>query len=88
MGTSGRKPGRSCRGILVLLRPKGTAVDIRRGWVLSLTLLVTSITALGVYRRGIFFFLHWLAIAALSSRRPAFSPHISRYRTKAGCTCT
>ena len=75
-------------GMLVLLRPKGTSVHKGRGRVYALTLLVTSITALGVYRRGIFFFLHWLAIAALSSRRPAFSPHISRYRTKAGCTCT
>jgi uncharacterized membrane protein len=42
-------------GMLVLLRPKGT----------PLTLLVTSVTALGIYRRGIFFFPHWLAIAAL-----------------------
>ena len=31
----------------------------------ALALLVTSVTALGIYRRGIFFFPHWLAIAAL-----------------------
>jgi hypothetical protein len=50
-------------GSLVLLRPKGT-VHSRRGWVYALTLLVTSITALGIYRRGVFFFPHWMAIAA------------------------
>jgi uncharacterized membrane protein len=52
-------------GILVLLRPKGTPVHRRRGRVYALTLLVTSLTALGIYRRGTFFFPHWLAIAAL-----------------------
>ena len=52
-------------GMLVLLRPKGTPVHKRRGRIYALTLLVTSVTALGIYRRGIFFFPHWLAIAAL-----------------------
>jgi uncharacterized membrane protein len=52
-------------GILVLLRPKGTPVHRRRGRVYALTLLVTSLTAHGIYRRGIFFFPHWLAIAAV-----------------------
>jgi len=52
-------------GFLVLLRPKGTPVHRRRGRVYALALLVTSITALGIYRRGIFFFPHWLAITAL-----------------------
>jgi uncharacterized membrane protein len=52
-------------GMLVLVRPKGTSADKRLRRVYALTLLVTSITALGVYRRGIFFFPHWLAIAAL-----------------------
>ena len=51
--------------MLVLLRPKGTPVHKRRGPVYALTLLVTNVTALGIYRRGIFFFPHWLAIAAL-----------------------
>jgi uncharacterized membrane protein len=51
-------------GMLVLLRPKGTPVHQRRGRLYALTLLVTSVTALGIYRRGIFFFPHWLAIAA------------------------
>ena len=52
-------------GMLVMLRPKGTPVHKRCGRVYALTLLVTSLTALGIYRRGIFFFAHWLAIAAL-----------------------
>ena len=52
-------------GFLVLLRPKGTPVHKRRGRVYALTLVATSITALGIYRRGVFFFPHWLAITAL-----------------------
>jgi uncharacterized membrane protein len=52
-------------GILVLLRPKGTPVHKRRGRDYALTLLVTNVTALGIYRRGVFFFPHWLAIVAL-----------------------
>jgi uncharacterized membrane protein len=52
-------------GTLVLLRPKGTPVHKRRGRIYALALLVTGVTALGIYRRGIFFFPHWLAIAVL-----------------------
>jgi uncharacterized membrane protein len=52
-------------GILVLLRPKGTPAHKRRGRDYALTLLVTNVTALGIYRRGVFFFPHWLAIVAL-----------------------
>jgi uncharacterized membrane protein len=52
-------------GILVLQPPKGTPVHKRRGRIYAAALLVTSITALGIYRRGVFFFPHWLAIAAL-----------------------
>jgi hypothetical protein len=37
----------------------------RRGRIYALTLLVTTVTALGIYRRGVFFFPHRLAIAAL-----------------------
>jgi uncharacterized membrane protein len=51
-------------GMLVLLRPKGTPVHKRRGRIYALSLLVTNVTALGIYRRGVFFFPHWLAIAA------------------------
>lgn len=52
-------------GILVLLRPKGTPLHKRRGRVYVLTLVVTNVTVLGIFRRGVFFFPHWLAIAAL-----------------------
>src|SRR6516165_1665178 len=52
-------------GALVLLCPKGTPAHKRRGRVYAVALLVTNVTALGIYRRGIFFFPHWLAIAAL-----------------------
>ena len=52
-------------GILVLLRSKGTPVHRQRGRLYALTLLVANVTALGIYRRGVFFFPHWLAIAAL-----------------------
>jgi uncharacterized membrane protein len=52
-------------GMLIVLRAKGTPVHKQRGRVYALTLLVTAVTALGIYRRGIFFFPHWLAITAL-----------------------
>jgi len=52
-------------GMLVLLRPKGTPVHKQRGRVYALAPLVTNVTAVGIYRRRIFFFPHWLAIAAL-----------------------
>jgi uncharacterized membrane protein len=52
-------------GFVVLLRPKGTPVHKRRGRAYAVSLLLTNVTALGIYRRGIFFFPHWLAIAAL-----------------------
>ena len=52
-------------GMLVLLRGKGTPAHQRRSRIYSLALLVTNATALALYRRGIFFFPHRLAIAAL-----------------------
>ena len=39
--------------------------SIGGGRVYALAFLVTSGTALGIYWRGIFFFPHWLALAAL-----------------------
>ena len=42
-------------GVLVLLWPKGTPVHKRRGRVYALTLLVTSLTALGIYRAAFSF---------------------------------
>jgi uncharacterized membrane protein len=52
-------------GALVLVRPKGTAVHKLRGRIYVVTILVTSITALGIYRVGGFFFAHWFGVAAL-----------------------
>jgi hypothetical protein len=42
-----------------------TPVHKWRGRLYALSLLVTNVTAFGIYRRGVFFFPHWLAIAAL-----------------------
>ena len=52
-------------GTLVLLQPKGTPLHKWGGRLYALSLFVTNVTALGIYRRRIFFFPHWLAIAAL-----------------------
>lgn len=52
-------------GALVLVRPKGTAVHKLRGRIYVVAILVTSITALGIYRVGGFFFAHWFGVAAL-----------------------
>jgi uncharacterized membrane protein len=52
-------------GAITLLRPKGTFVHRLRGWFYVTGVLVTSVTALGIYRLGKFFFAHWFAVAAL-----------------------
>jgi uncharacterized membrane protein len=52
-------------GAITLVRPKGTFAHRLRGWIYVTALVVTSITALGIYRLGIFFFAHWFAVAAL-----------------------
>src|SRR5215472_12280744 len=52
-------------GALVLVRPKGTPVHKLRGRIYVVAILVTSITALGIYRVGGFFFAHWFGVAAL-----------------------
>jgi uncharacterized membrane protein len=52
-------------GAIVLMRPKGTALHKARGGIYVAAMVVTSLTALGIYRRGVFFFPHWLAVAAL-----------------------
>jgi len=50
---------------LVVVRPKGTPIHKLRGRIYVVALLVTSITALGIFRTGVFFFAHWFAVAAL-----------------------
>jgi uncharacterized membrane protein len=52
-------------GAVVLVRPKGTPVHRLRGRVYVVTLVITSVTALFIYRRGVFFFAHWFGVASL-----------------------
>jgi uncharacterized membrane protein len=52
-------------GGAVLARPKGTADHKARGRIYAVSVAVMSLTALGIYRLGMFFFPHWLAVAAL-----------------------
>jgi uncharacterized membrane protein len=52
-------------GAVVLMRPKGTEVHKARGRMYVAAMALTSLTALGIYRRGVFFFPHWLALAGL-----------------------
>ena len=52
-------------GLLIVVRPKGTTVHKLRGRIYVVAIVVTSITALGIYRLGSFFFAHWFGVAAL-----------------------
>ena len=52
-------------GAVVLVRPKGTPVHRLRGRVYVVALVVTSLTALLIYRSGVFFFPHWFGIVSL-----------------------
>jgi hypothetical protein len=52
-------------GAAVLVRPKGTAVHKARGRIYAAAIVVTGLTALGIYRVGGFFFAHWFGVAAL-----------------------
>ena len=52
-------------GTAVLVRPKGTAVHKARGRIYAIAIVTTSLTALGIYRVGGFFFAHWFGVAAL-----------------------
>ena len=52
-------------GAIVLARPKGTPRHRSFGRIYLVSMLVTNLTALGIYRRGMFYFPHWFAIAAL-----------------------
>jgi uncharacterized membrane protein len=54
-------------GALMLLRPKGTRQHRSVGRLYLIAMLVTNLTALGIYRRGVFFFPHWFALAALTA---------------------
>jgi uncharacterized membrane protein len=52
-------------GAMVIARPKGTADHKACGRIYAVSMAVMSLTALGIYRLGMFFFPHWLAVAAL-----------------------
>jgi len=52
-------------GAAVVVRPKGTPIHRLRGRAYAVAVVVTSITALGIYRLGVFFFAHWFGVAAL-----------------------
>ena len=55
-----------CIGAVVLFRAKGTGTHRRHGrWYMS-AMLVTNVTALGIYRTGVVFFPHWLAVVTLA----------------------
>jgi dienelactone hydrolase/uncharacterized membrane protein len=52
-------------GGVVLLGPKGTLRHRSFGRIYLISMLATNLTALGIYRRGMFYFPHWFAVAAL-----------------------
>jgi uncharacterized membrane protein len=52
-------------GATVLVGPKGTSRHRSVGRLYLLAMLATNLTALGIYRRGMFYFPHWFAVAAL-----------------------
>ncbi len=52
-------------GAMVLVGAKGTSRHRSFGRLYLLSMLATNITALGIYRRGVFYFPHWFAVAAL-----------------------
>jgi uncharacterized membrane protein len=58
---------------VVLASAKGTPIHKRRGRIYVAAILVTSTTALGIYRLGVFFFPHWFAIASLLTTALGFA---------------
>jgi uncharacterized membrane protein len=52
-------------GAMNLVMRKGTAVHRRIGQWYLVTILLVSVTSLGIYRLNRFFFPHWLAIATI-----------------------
>jgi uncharacterized membrane protein len=52
-------------GAIVIGGPKGTSRHRTLGRMYLVSMLVTNITALGIYQRGVFYFPHWFAVAAL-----------------------
>jgi dienelactone hydrolase/uncharacterized membrane protein len=54
-------------GAVVLGGPKGTSQHRFVGRIYLISMLATNLTALGIYRRGVFYFPHWFAVAALAA---------------------
>jgi uncharacterized membrane protein len=54
-------------GAIVLAGLKGTSRHRFFGWLYLVSVIATSLTALGIYRRGVFYFPHWFGIAALAA---------------------
>jgi len=52
-------------GAIVLAGLKGTRQHRFFGRLYLIAMLVTNLTALAIYRRGVFYFPHWFAVAAL-----------------------
>lgn len=52
-------------GAVVLVRPKGTPVHKLRGRVYATALVLTCVTAFGIYRQGMFWFPHWSGVVTL-----------------------
>jgi uncharacterized membrane protein len=52
-------------GAIVLAGLKGTSRHRSFGRLYLLSVIATSLTAFGIYRRGVFFFPHWFGVAAL-----------------------
>jgi uncharacterized membrane protein len=52
-------------GATVLVGPKGTSRHRSIGRLYLVSMLATNLTALAIYRRGMFYFPHWFAVAAL-----------------------
>jgi uncharacterized membrane protein len=54
-------------GMTVLVAEKGTSQHRSFGRLYLISMLATNFTALGIYRRGMFYFPHWFAVAALTA---------------------
>lgn len=52
-------------GAVIIFGTKGTARHVQLGRRYFYAMLITNLTALTIYRGGVFFFPHWLAIVTL-----------------------
>jgi uncharacterized membrane protein len=59
-------------GAIMLIKPKGTLQHRTCGRLYLISMLAANVTALGIYRNGVFFFPHWFAVAALTAIATGF----------------